>query len=99
MRDQWAVFFENEAGACVLVNGLRNRTMIDEFLWSELNDMDVDHVYFQQDGVTCHTSVETIGLLSEKFSGRVISRNGDYNWPPRSRDFTPLDFFFGDTER
>ena len=55
--------------------------------------MDVDDVYFQQDGATCHTSGETIGLLREKFPGRVISRNGDYNWLPRSCDLTPVDIF------
>ena len=43
------IFFLNEAGAAVLVNGLRHRTMINEFLWPELEDMDVDNVYFQQD--------------------------------------------------
>ena len=37
-------FFENEAGAAVSVNGLRYRTMIMEFLWWELEDMDVDDV-------------------------------------------------------
>ena len=86
-------FFENEAGAAVSVNGLRYRTMINEFLWPELKDMDVDDVYFQQDGATYHTSGETIGFLREKFSGRMISRNGDYNSSPRSCDLTPLDFF------
>ena len=68
----------------VSVNGLRYRAMINELLCPELEDMDVDDVYFQQDGTTCHTSGETIVLLREKFPGRVISRNGDYNWPPRS---------------
>ena len=67
----------------VSVNGLRYRTMINEFLCLELEDMDVDNVYFQPE----------ISLLREKFSGRVISRNDNYNWPPRSCDFTPLDFF------
>ena len=47
----------------------------------------------QQDGATCHTSGETIGILREKFPGRVISRNGDYNWPPRSSDLIPLGCF------
>ena len=61
--------------------------------WPELEDMDVDDVYFQQDGATCQTSGETIGLSREKFLGRVISRNGDYSWPPRSHDLTTLDFF------
>ena len=48
--------------------------MINEFLWPESEDINVDDVYFQQDGTTCHTSVETIGLLLEKFPGRVIGR-------------------------
>ena len=77
----------------VSVNGLRCRTMINGFLWPELEDMDVDDVCIPQDGATCHTSGETIGLLREKFLGRVISRNGDYNWPLRSCDLTPLDVF------
>ena len=55
--------------------------------------MDVDDVYFQLDGATCHTSCETIGLFREEYPGRVISRNGNYNWPPRSCDSTPLGFF------
>ena len=62
------------------------------FLSTELEDMDVDNVYLQQDGATCYTSGETIGLLREKFPGRVISRNGDYNWLPRSCGLTLLDF-------
>ena len=53
----------------------------------------MDDVNFQQDGATCHTSGETMGLLREKFPGRVIYRNGDYNWPLRSCYLTPLDSF------
>ena len=75
------------------MNGLRYRTMINKFLWPELEDMDVDDVYFQQDCATCYTSGKIIGLLREKFPGRVIFRNGDYKWPPRSCDLTHLDFF------
>ena len=41
-------FFENEAGAAVSVNELRYLIMINEFLWPELEDMEVDDVYFQQ---------------------------------------------------
>ena len=76
-----------------MINGSRYRTIINEFLWPKLEDMDADYVYFQQDGATYHTSGETIGLLHEKFPDRMISRNGGYNWPPRSNDLTPLDFF------
>ena len=45
-------FFENETGAAVSLNGLRYRTMINEFLLPEFEDMDVDVVYLQQDGAT-----------------------------------------------
>ena len=55
--------------------------------------MDVDDVYFQQDAATCHTSGETISFLREKFPGQIISRNGDYNWPPRSCDLILLNIF------
>ena len=27
------------------------------------------------------------------FENRIISRNSDVNWPPRSCDLTPLDYF------
>ena len=67
--------------------------MINEFLWPQLEDMEVNDVYFKEDGATCYTSRETIGLLREKFPGRVISRNGDYNRLPILCDLTPLDFF------
>ena len=67
--------------------------MINDLLWSELDGIDLDNVYFQQDGATCHTRNETIALLREKFPDRVISRRGDNNWPPRSCDLTPCDFF------
>jgi hypothetical protein len=32
-------------------------------------------------------------LKRRSFPGRVIARNGDVNWPPRSCDLTPLDYF------
>lgn len=86
-------FFENENGEAETVNGERYRQMLNNFLWPRLEDMDLNNLYFQQDGATCHTARETLNLLQEKFPGRVISRNGDVDWPARSCDLTPLDFF------
>ena len=85
-------FFEEE-GQAVTVNGDRYRTMIREFLWPHLDGMDTQELWFQQDGATCHASRETILLLRERFQDRVISRNSDHQWPPRSCDLTPCDFF------
>ena len=51
-------FFENQPGATISVNGLRYQTTINKILWPELEDMDVDDVYFHQDGATCHTLLD-----------------------------------------
>ncbi|GFS72123.1 hypothetical protein TNCV_3904021 [Trichonephila clavipes] len=42
---------------------------------------------------TCHTARATIDLLKDTFGDRLISRFGPVNWPPRSCDLTPLDYF------
>ncbi|GFY04259.1 DUF4817 domain-containing protein [Trichonephila clavipes] len=42
---------------------------------------------------TCHTAHATIDLLKDTFGDRLISRFGPVNWPPRSCDLTPLDYF------
>ena len=86
-------FFENADGATVTVNSGRYRNMLREFLWPKLNEMDVNQLWFQQDRATSHTSRETIALLRSKFDDRIISRNGEVSWPPRSCDLTPLDYF------
>ncbi|GFX19836.1 DUF4817 domain-containing protein [Trichonephila clavipes] len=50
-------------------------------------------LWFQQDGTTCHTARATIDLLKDTFDDRLISRFGPVNWPPRSCNLTPLDYF------
>ena len=89
---QWH-HFENDEGATVTVNAERYRTMLTEFLWPKLDELDVNDVWFQQDGASSHTSRETIALLRSKFDDRTISRNSEVNWPPRSCDLTLLDYF------
>ena len=58
-----------------------------------MNDIDIKDYWLQQDGATCQTVHDTIHLLSETFEERLISRNGPVNWPPRSCDITPVDYF------
>ncbi|GFV69763.1 DUF4817 domain-containing protein [Trichonephila clavipes] len=50
-------------------------------------------LWLQQDGATCHTARAIINLLKDTFGDRLISRFGPVNWPPRSCDLTPLDYF------
>ncbi|GFU21709.1 uncharacterized protein TNCV_3123091 [Trichonephila clavipes] len=67
--------------------------MITNFFIPELNNHDVQELWFQQDGATCHTARATIDLLKDTFGDRLISRFGPVNWPPISCDLTPLDYF------
>ncbi|GFT71406.1 uncharacterized protein TNCV_970821 [Trichonephila clavipes] len=67
--------------------------MITNFFIPVLNNHDVQELWFQQDGATCHTARATIDLLKDTFGDRLISRFGPVNWPPRSCDLTPLDYF------
>ncbi|GFW45209.1 putative LOC100569746 [Trichonephila clavipes] len=67
--------------------------MITNFFIPELNNQDVQELGFQQDGATCHTARATIDLLKDTLGDRLILRLGPVNWPPRSCDLTPLDYF------
>ncbi|GFY05078.1 putative transposable element [Trichonephila clavipes] len=86
-------FFKNDEGHKVTVNGDRYRAMITNFFFPELNNHDVQELWFQQDGATCRTALATINLLKDMFGDRLISCFGPVNWPPRSCDLTPLDCF------
>ncbi|GFT01936.1 transposase [Trichonephila clavipes] len=85
-----SVFFP---GHNVTVNGDRYRALITNFFIPELNNHDVQELWFQQDGTTCHTARATIDILKDTFGDRLISRFAPVNWPPRSCDLTPLDYF------
>ncbi|GFT84844.1 uncharacterized protein TNCV_2768181 [Trichonephila clavipes] len=67
--------------------------MITNFFIPELNNHDVQELWFQQEGATCHTARATMDLLKDTFGDRLISRFGPVNWTPRSCDLTPLDYF------
>ena len=86
-------FFEDDDGKAVTVNGHRYRAMIDTFLRTEVENNDLEEYWFQQDGATAHTARLTMNLLREMFPGRLVSKYGDVDWPPRSPDLTAPDFF------
>lgn len=67
--------------------------MVTAYLMPEIKARGVDETWFQQDGATCHTARETMTLLREQFGEQIISRFGPVNWPARSCDITPLNFF------
>ncbi|GFU46881.1 uncharacterized protein TNCV_640321 [Trichonephila clavipes] len=72
-------FFKNDEGHNVTVNGDRYGAMITNFFIPELNNHDVQELWFQQDGATCHTARATIDLLKDTFGDHPISRFGPVN--------------------
>ncbi|GFX87335.1 transposable element Tcb2 transposase [Trichonephila clavipes] len=58
-------FFKNDEGHNVTVNGDRYRAMITNFFIPELINHDIQELWFQQDGATCHTARVTIDLLKD----------------------------------
>ncbi|XP_055307310.1 uncharacterized protein LOC129571528, partial [Sitodiplosis mosellana] len=86
-------FFENDDGRAVSINGERYREMLQYFFWSEIEDMDLSDMWFQQDGARPHTTPETLAVIEERFPNRIISQKAEVGWPPRSCDLTPLDYF------
>jgi len=48
---------------------------------------------FQHDGAPAHYSRNVRDLLDARYPERWIGRGGPINWPPRSPDLNPLDYF------
>lgn len=52
-----------------------------------------DVIWFQQDGAPPHYRIDVRHYLDLTFPNRWIGRRGSLEWPARSPDLTPLDFF------
>jgi hypothetical protein len=67
--------------------------MPENFVFPQIAE--VDGLIFQQDGAPPHFGAIVRTALDERFPDRCIGRGGTINWPPRSPDLTPMDFFSG----
>ena len=67
--------------------------MLNELLFPKIEEDDMDDIWFQQDGATCHTANLTIVILHTVFENRIISGISGVKLPPRSCNLTPLDYF------
>jgi len=87
-------FFENEAGNAVTVNVVHYVEMLQNFFTPRFACFPVnENTLFQQDGATSHTARMSMNAVNALLPNRVVSRNGDIPWPPRSPDLTPCDYF------
>jgi hypothetical protein len=72
------------------VTGSSYKHMLVHYAWPQLKHK---KFYFQHDGAPSHYVVTVREWLDEKFPDRWIGRRGPFDWPARSPDLTPCDFF------
>lgn len=58
-----------------------------------LPNLDLESVWYQQDGCPAHNAIIVRQFLEETFQERLMSGFGTIKWPPRSPDLSPNDFF------
>lgn len=56
-------------------------------------DLPRNDLFFQQDGAPPHYAAAVRTYLDQVFANRWIGRRGVIEWPARSPDLTPLDYF------
>ena len=88
-----AFFFENEQGQAITVNGDRYGAILNEYLFTKIEEQEIGNIWLQQDGATCHTAEVTLDVLRLVLEDRSISHKADVVWPPGSCDLTPLDYY------
>ena len=61
----------------VTVNADRYQAMLNEFLFTKIEEKDIGNIWFQQDSATCHTAEAILNVLRPVFEDRIISRRAD----------------------
>lgn len=102
----WAGIVHNRILGPFFFEGTLTGEKYLEFLQNDLvpalavifpNDIDPDipdgTIWFQQDGAPPHYAHPVRDFLDNCFPRRWIGRRGPIEWPARSPDLTPLDFF------
>jgi transposase len=72
------------------VTGESYLEMLQTYVWPKVRQR---RLYFQQDGAPSHYSLVVREWLDQKFPDHWIGRRGPIEWPARSPDLTPPDFF------
>lgn len=90
-------FFYEEDGETTTVTSQRYLTILKTKFLPELErrDIEMNNVWFQQDGATPHTARIVLEWLAEKLGEHFISLRSNIEWPPHSPDLNPLYFLWG----
>lgn len=96
----WAGLYRNQIVGPFFIDGTLNGEKYLQLLTGqiipriqELAGEVFDNVWFQQDGAPPHYSLTVRNHLDNTFPNRWIGRRGAIEWPARSPDLAPPDYF------
>lgn len=95
----WAGILGNSIVGPIFIDGNLNARKYLENLRQQIIpavqalQINFDEIWFQQDGCSAHNARVVQAFLQNTFPNRVISTRGTIQWPPRSPDLAPNDFF------
>lgn len=78
------------------LTGIKYEEMIDNRILPSIREAYGDvrrDIWFMQDGAPAHRGLNVRNKLREVFGNRVLGLGFCQEWPPRSPDLTPCDFF------
>lgn len=78
------------------LNSEKYLTLLEDHLDDMLHNVPEivrEQMWWMQDGAGAHTALTVRAALNRRFPERWIGLHGPVNWPARSPDLTPLDFF------
>lgn len=97
----WAGIVDNRLIGPFIIDGNLNSVKYLEMLQNQivpaLQNMfgqEAQNIWLQQDGAPPHYGREVRQYLNNVFPRRWIGRRGAVEWPARSPDLNPLDYFF-----
>ena len=72
------------------MNAERYLTMLRDEVWPIISAWDnIEDLIFMQDGASPHFAI----VVREWLNAQIPGRRGSHEWPARSPDLTPCDFF------
>ena len=78
------------------LNAQKYESLLKEHIVPKVRQLAEHHtgeLWFQQDGATPHYAVSVRNYLNVEFRNKWIGRRGEIEWPARSPDLSPLDYF------
>ena len=96
----WAGILNNTLVGPFFIDGNLTATKYESMLRNEIIPRireiagnNFNEIWFQQDGASPHYARDVRVLLDVEFPRHWIGRRGEIEWPARSPDLTPLDYF------